>query len=142
MAERKLRTTYQEDMALLPNRVQWFWLIVLVGWLIYFPVFARGLANSGFWLTLSTLVLIAATGALGLNLLSGFAGQISLGHVFFLGVGAFVGGTITTEAFTTLSGVEFWGLGMPWWVGVIAGGAVAAVLGVLVGPAAVRLRGL
>ncbi len=97
---------------------------------------------SGFWLTLAILVLIAATGALGLNLLSGFAGQISLGHVFFLGVGAFVGGTINTEAFTTLSGVEFWGLGMPWWVGVLAGGAVAAVLGVLVGPAAVRLRGL
>ena len=142
MAERKLRTTYKEDMALLPNRVQWFWLVVLVGWLIYFPVFARGLPSSGFWLTLAILVLIAATGALGLNLLSGFAGQISLGHVFFLGVGAFVGGTITTEAFTTLSGVEFWGLGMPWWVGVIAGGAVAAVLGVLVGPAAVRLRGL
>ncbi len=142
MAERKLRTTYKEDMALLPNRVQWFWLVLLLGWLFYFPVFARGLPSPGFWLTIAILVLIAATGALGLNLLSGFAGQISLGHVFFLGVGAFVGGTVTTEAFTTLSGVEFWGLGMPWWVGVIAGGAVAAVLGVLIGPAAVRLRGL
>lgn len=142
MAERKLRTTYKEDMALVPNRVRWFWLVLLLGWLFYFPVFARGLPSPGFWLTIAILVLIAATGALGLNLLSGFAGQISLGHVFFLGVGVFVGGTVTTEAFTTLSGVEFWGLGMPWWVGVIAGGAVAAVLGVLVGPAAVRLRGL
>lgn len=142
MAERLLRTTYKADMRLIPNRVQGFWLLVLIAWLFYFPVFARGLPSPGFWLTLSILVLIAATGALGLNLLSGFAGQISLGHVFFLGVGAFVGGTINTEAFTTLSGVEFWGLGMPWWVGVLAGGAVAAVLGVLVGPAAVRLRGL
>ncbi|MDX1468315.1 MAG: branched-chain amino acid ABC transporter permease [Acidimicrobiia bacterium] len=142
MAERLLRTTYKRDMALIPNRVQWFWLIVLLAWLFYYPIFIRGLPSPGFWLTIAILVLIAATGALGLNLLSGFAGQISLGHVFFLGVGAFVGGTVNTEAFTTLSGVDFWGLGMPWWVGVLAGGAVAAALGVIVGPAAVRLRGL
>ena len=142
MAERLLRTSYKRDMALIPNRVQWFWLIVLLAWLFYYPVFVRGLPSPGFWLTIAILVLIASTGALGLNLLSGFAGQISLGHVFFLGVGAFVGGSINTEAFTTLSGVDFWGLGMPWWVGVLVGGAVAAALGVLIGPAAVRLRGL
>lgn len=142
MAERMLRTTYKEDMALLPSRVARFWLVVLIGALIYFPFFARALPSPGFWLVLVTLVLIAATGALGLNLLSGFAGQISLGHVFFLGIGAFVGGTITTTAHTTLSGVSLWGLGWPWWAGVIGGGVVAAVLGLLVGPAAVRLRGL
>jgi branched-chain amino acid transport system permease protein len=142
MAERTLRTTYKEDMALLPSRVARFWLFVLIGALIYFPFFARGLPSPGFWLVLVILVLIASTGALGLNLLSGFAGQISLGHVFFLGVGAFVGGTITTTAHTTLSGVSFWGLGWPWWAGVIGGGVVAAALGLLVGPAAVRLRGL
>lgn len=142
MAERKLRTTYREDMALLPNRLNRYWLVVLLAALVYFPFFARRLPSAAFWLVLFTLVLIAATGALGLNLLSGFAGQISLGHAFFLGVGAFVGATISTPAYTTLSGVGFWGLGLPWWVGVLGGGAVAAVLGVLVGPAAVRLRGL
>jgi branched-chain amino acid transport system permease protein len=142
MAERTLKTTYEKDMALLPSRVARFWLLAFIAALIYFPFFARGLPSPGFWLVLMILVLIAATGALGLNLLSGFAGQISLGHVFFLGVGAFVGGTITTTAHTTLSGVSFWGLGWPWWAGVIGGGVVAALLGLLVGPAAVRLRGL
>lgn len=142
MAERKLTTTYREDMALLPSRVARFWLAVLIGVLIYFPFFTRGLPSPDFWLVLVILVLIASTGALGLNLLSGFAGQISLGHVFFLGIGAFVGGTITTTAYTTLSGVSFWGLGWPWWAGVIGGGVVAAALGVLIGPTAVRLRGL
>ena len=78
MAERMLRTTYKEDMALLPSRVARFWLVVLIGALIYFPFFARALPSPGFWLVLVTLVLIAATGALGLHLLSGFAGQISL----------------------------------------------------------------
>ena len=133
---------YQEDMALLPNRVQWSWLAVLLAFLVSFPFWVRLLPNPGFWLVLSTLVLISATGALGLNLLSGFAGQISLGHAFFLGVGVFVGATISTPATRTLSGVEFWGLGWPWWAGVIGGGMVAAILGVAIGPAAVRLRGL
>lgn len=142
MAERNLRTTYKEDMALLPNKVNKFWLAVLLAALIGYPFLVRLLPSPSFWLVLATLVLIAATGSLGLNLLSGFAGQISLGHAFFLGVGAFVGATVASPATTTLSGVSFWGLGLPWWAGAIAGGAVAAVLGIAVAPAAVRLRGL
>ena len=129
-------------MALLPNRVNKAWLAILVAALFVFPFFARILPTPDFWIVLSALVLIAATGALGLNLLSGFAGQISLGHAFFLGIGAFVGATVSTPATTTLSGVSFWGLGLPWWLGALAGGAVAAILGVVIAPAAVRLRGL
>lgn len=129
-------------MALLPNRVNRFWLAVLIVVLVAYPFITRALPAPDFWVVLAALVLIAATGALGLNLLSGFAGQISLGHAFFLGVGAFVGATVATPATTTLSGTSFWGLGWPWWAGVLVGGAAAAILGVLVAPAAVRLRGL
>ena len=129
-------------MALLPSRLSRYWLGLLIVVLVYFPFYARGLEGSSFWLVLATLVLIASIGAVGLNLLSGFAGQISLGQAFFLGVGAFVGATLSTPASTTLSGVSFWGLGLPWWVGVLGGGAVAALFGLVVGPAAVRLRGL
>jgi len=142
MPDRHLRTSYKEDMALLPNRVNRFWLTVLLVALVAYPFFARTLPATDFWIVLAVLVLIGATGGLGLNLLSGFAGQISLGHAFFLGVGAFVGATVATPATTTLSGVSFWGLGWPWWAGALMGGLVAAVLGVLVAPAAVRLRGL
>lgn len=142
MAERKMRTTYQADMALVPNRVQWFWLALLLVVLVAYPFLISVLPSPQFWLALATLVLISAVGALGLNLLSGFAGQISLGHAFFLGIGAFIGATVATPATTTLSGVTFWGLGWPWWAGVIAGGAAAALVGVAVAPAAVRLRGL
>ena len=148
MAERKLRTTYAKDMALFPDRVHKGWLTVLLIVLVGFPFLTRTelpvIGESGsFWLTIGISILIAATAALGLNLLAGFAGQVSLGHAFFLGVGAFIGAMVTQDpGVTTLSGVSFWGLGMPWWVGVIAGGLVAAVLGLLVAPAAVRLRGL
>jgi branched-chain amino acid transport system permease protein len=142
MPDRRLRTTYKEDMSLLPNRVNRFWLAVLLLALVAYPYSISWLPSPQFWLVLGTLVLIAATGALGLNLLSGFAGQISLGHAFFLGVGAFIGATVSTPATTTLSGVEFWGFGWPWWAGVIVGGLAAALLGIAVAPAAVRLRGL
>ena len=148
MAERRLRTTYRKDLALLPSRVQKFWLVVLIAVLVLFPFATRWSwvpvvsGSPDFWLTIAITVLIASVGALGLNLLSGFAGQISLGHAFFLGVGAFVGATITSKSTTTLSGVSFWGLGLPWWVAVIGGGLVAAVIGVIIGPTAVRLRGL
>jgi branched-chain amino acid transport system permease protein len=142
MAERKMRTTYRADMALLPSRVNWFWLAVLLVSLVAYPFVISVLPSPQFWLVLATLVLITSVGALGLNLLSGFAGQISLGHAFFLGIGAFIGATVATPATTTLSGVQFWGLGWPWWAGVIAGGSAAALVGIAVAPAAVRLRGL
>ncbi len=142
MPERRLKTTYPKDMALLPSRVQKFWVLVLLVFLAVYPLIARALPSSSFWLSISILVLIASIGSLGLNLLSGMAGQISLGHAFFLGVGAFSGAVISSESSTTLSGIEFWGLGLPWWVGVVGAGAVAAVIGVIIGPTAVRLRGL
>jgi branched-chain amino acid transport system permease protein len=150
MAERKLHTTYRQDMALFPTRVAKFWLVALLAAMLLFPVFVRNLPevlihNVGgrdFWLSVGISTLIAAVGALGLNLLSGFAGQVSLGHAFFLAIGIFTGAVVAGTSTATLSGASFWGLDLPWWVAVIAGGAVAAVIGVLVGPVAVRLRGL
>jgi branched-chain amino acid transport system permease protein len=50
---------------------------------------------------LATTALFAAIGAIGLNIVTGFAGQVSLGHAFFLGLGAFtaavLGGTEVTR---------------------------------------------
>ena len=45
-------------------------------------------------LSTATFVVIAAIGATGLNILTGYAGQISLGHAFFLGAGAYTGATV------------------------------------------------
>ncbi|MCA1690945.1 MAG: branched-chain amino acid ABC transporter permease [Actinobacteria bacterium] len=84
---------------------------------------------SDFGLTVLVLAGIAAIGALGLNLLTGYTGQISLGHAAFLGVGAYVcaglGGSL--------------GLPFPVWLAaaMLAGG----LTGLLVSPFAVRFRG-
>ena len=81
------------------------------------------------WLILSEAAAIALA-ALALNLLVGYAGQISLGHAGLLGAGAFACGLVTQR------------LGLPFWVGVPAGGLASGAISLLVGFPALRLRGL
>jgi branched-chain amino acid transport system permease protein len=85
---------------------------------------------SAFQLTTAVFVLIGAIGALGLGVLTGYAGQISLGHAFFLAIGAYTA--------AVLGGNDH--LSAAIWLP--AAGLVAAVCGALVGPTALRLRGL
>ena len=82
-----------------------------------------------FWLSTADFILIAGIGALGLNVLTGYTGQVSLGHAFFLGIGAY------TAAFLGDHGVNaaIW---------IPGAGVVAGLLGLAVGPTALRLRGL
>jgi branched-chain amino acid transport system permease protein len=83
-----------------------------------------------YWRSTFAFVLIAAIGALGLDVLTGWTGQISLGHAFFLAAGAYVGGYLGAHFHLTAA---LW---------VPAGGVAAGVLGAVTGPAALRLRGL
>jgi branched-chain amino acid transport system permease protein len=71
-----------------------------------------------------------AIAAISLNLLVGYAGQISLGHAALLGAGAFASGLITSRA------------GLPIWVGVPAAALVTALVALVIGFPALRLRGL
>jgi branched-chain amino acid transport system permease protein len=89
------------------------------------------------WMLLIDRALVFAIGALGLNLLTGVAGQVSLGHAFFMAVGAYTAVFLGGE-----SGRTIWGLGLPIWVWLPAAGLVAAFIGILVAPTAVRVRGL
>jgi branched-chain amino acid transport system permease protein len=81
-------------------------------------------------LTTATFVVIAAIGATGLNVLTGYAGQISLGHAFFLAVGAYTGAKLGED------------LGWSAALWIPAAGIAAGLFGALVGPVALRLRGL
>ncbi|MDX6268450.1 MAG: branched-chain amino acid transport system ATP-binding protein livM [Frankiales bacterium] len=75
---------------------------------------------------------VLAIAGLSLNVLLGYAGQISLGQYAFVGVGAFTTGLVT--------GVQ--DLRLPWLVGLIASAAAGGVIALLVGLPALRLRGL
>lgn len=80
-------------------------------------------------LTVLTTAAIAAIAATGLNLLTGYAGQISLGHAFFVGAGAFSGQVL---------GGQF---GLPLLLWLPLAGLFAGALGALVAPFALRLKG-
>lgn len=77
-----------------------------------------------------SLAVIYAIVALSLNVLIGYAGQISLGHQGFLGVGAFTSAYVVTTQ------------GQPFLVGVLAGVLVGAFASLLMGVVALRVRGL
>ena len=73
---------------------------------------------------------IASIAAIGLNILVGYTGQISLGHGAFFGVGAYAGAILATD------------VGVPFWLAVPAAGFVAALIGMVFGIPSGRLKGL
>src|SRR3954462_8632019 len=84
---------------------------------------------STFYLRIAALVFIFSIAVLGLNLLMGFAGQVSLGHAGFFGIGAYAVAIGPTH------------LGIPSWAAVFAGAAIAGLLAYLVGRPILKLKG-
>lgn len=128
-----LYTSYEADGAIFPTLTQkaTFWLGV--AGMVALPF----LGLSRVWLILLATTFVAAIGAIGLNLVTGYAGQISLGHAFFLGVGCYTGAALSGDPGGTVIGL---GLDMLIWLP--AAGLVAALAGVIVAPVALRLKGL
>lgn len=135
-----LYTSYAQDQALLNTGtkkvVGSLFLLALVlapfGWV---PAF--DFLGDADWTKLLTQTFIYAVAALGLNLLTGMAGQVSLGHAFFMGLGAYTAAWLGGPTDSALLG-----LGLPMWVWLPAAAVVPAIVGVAIGPTAVRVRGL
>ena len=94
------------------------------------------LADS-FWLQIGLFVMAAAVAALGMTLLLGQAGQLSLGHSFFVAVGAY-GYTFLAASGDRLAG----GLGLPPLAAALLAVVLAGLAGLLFSPIAARLRGV
>jgi branched-chain amino acid transport system permease protein len=125
MPNRPLLTRYADDLALFPGRWQKIGLAFGLAVVLLYPFLAGAR-----WLTVGNLSLIAVVGAVGLMTLTGFAGQISLGHAAFLALGAYT---------TSILGNHF---GVPFWVCLPVAGLVAAAVGLFVGVFTLRLKGL
>ncbi len=119
------RTRYERDLALLDTRTRKAWLAAFLAAALAYPFVA-----GPFELELANQVLLAAVGAVALMLLTGYAGQISLGSAGLLAAGAFTTGILFKE-----TGAQFW-------VTLPAAAAVGAALGVIFGLPSLRLRGL
>lgn len=126
MFRRNLRmpVRYEDELRLFKSRQMQVAMIALG--VVYF--FLPRLL-SDFWLLVLNHAAYAAIGAIGLNLLTGYTGQVSLGHAFFIGVGAYVGANLGLES------------GWPLWLWLPAAALIGGVIGAVVGPFALRLRG-
>ncbi|AXV07403.1 Branched-chain amino acid transport system permease protein LivM [Euzebya pacifica] len=128
----ELYTSYDADMALFNTRAK-LWSVqglVLLAALLPF-VLADDL------LVLLSRAFAFAVGAIGLNLVTGYAGQVSLGHAVFVGIGAF-----TAAALSGDPDGRTLGFGLPMIVWLPAAALLPAAVGALIAPLATRLRGL
>lgn len=122
-----MKTSYQKDMVVsaLDTPFRKKWMVIGIVAFIILPFFA-----TPFFIHIANLIMIACIGAMALNLITGVAGLLSLGHAGFMCAGAFTVGICGTR----------WG--MPFWVCVPAAGLVGAILGFMASLPSFRLKGL
>jgi branched-chain amino acid transport system permease protein len=118
------RTSYREDAALFDTPLQRAALAALLVLLATLPLWA-----TTYWLDVANRIGIAIVAAMGLNILTGFTGQISLGNAAFLAVGAY------TTAYLGR-------LGLPFPVVIPLAGLASAAAGMFFGVPSLRLKGL
>ncbi|MBN2809204.1 MAG: branched-chain amino acid ABC transporter permease [Deltaproteobacteria bacterium] len=119
------KTSYGQEMVLFQTFFSRLWILLFLIGLYTAPLYLNEYA-----LYVCNLIGIAVIGALGLNILAGFTGQISLGHGAFLGVGAYASAYLVMD------------LGVPFFVALPCAGLIAACCGLVFGIPSLRLKGL
>src|ERR671922_1451835 len=119
------RISYRGDERIFDTNAPKVALLALLLFVSAIPLLA-----STYWLDVLNRIGIAIIGALGLNILIGFTGQISIGHAAFLAVGAY-----TTAVFEAK-------LGLPFYLAIPTAALVTAVFGLVFGLPSLRLKGL
>jgi len=125
-------SSYEKDDSIFKTIWLRGWMIALFVFLLTFPLYADGVSQTIGMNTLNVfnIIFIYIVGAHGLNLLTGYTGQISLGHGAFMGVGAYTAGILAVK------------LGWPFWACLPAAGLMAAGVGMIFGIPSLRLKGL
>lgn len=133
------------DLPLRSKGAQRFYLMLLLAFLLFYPVLDPFLFGFG---TVGRLASYGDAGryvilALGLNIVVGFAGLLDLGYVAFFAIGAYTWGIVGSPQLTVLTGIvvnpQLW----PWffWPMVLVTALIAALWGVMLGVPTLRLRG-
>src|SRR5665648_253186 len=117
--------SYKAELALRHTKAEYSRLLMIILGLIALPY----LVNL-YWLGIVNTILIAVIGAVGLNILTGFTGQISLGQGGFLAVGAYSSAIFSSRG------------GMPVVLSIVSAVLLTAAVGAFFGLPALRLKGL
>jgi len=119
------RTSYRSDERIFDTAVPIVGVVLVLAVLAVVPRFA-----GTYWLDVLNRIGIAIIGALGLNILVGYTGQISIGHAAFLAVGAYA--TAILEA----------NLGLPFYLAIPVAALITSGFGLIFGIPSLRLKGL
>jgi branched-chain amino acid transport system permease protein len=111
-------------MAIFRTKTQWVLLFVFLAVLFTAPLY---LAN--YWLSVANLIGITIIAITGLNLLTGYCGQLSIGHAGFIAVGAYTSAILNSR------------FGVPFPLALISSGLVAGVVGMIFGIPSLRVKG-
>lgn len=117
--------TYRSELRLRHTKAEYFRLALMLVLLLAAPY-----VLDKYWLGITNVILISVIGAVGLNILVGFTGQISLGQGGFLAVGAFTSAIVTDRA------------GVPVPLSILIAVLMTAAVGAFFGLPALRLKGL
>jgi branched-chain amino acid transport system permease protein len=120
------KESYEQELRIFETDFGRLWLWIGLG-ILFLPI---PLLLPPYWLYIANQIGVAAIAAIGLNILIGFTGQISLGHGAFVGVGAYAAAILATR------------LGFPFWLAVPAAAVVTAAVGMVFGIPSVRLKHL
>jgi len=119
-----MKRDYYEDIQLLDSRVLWIWFLVLLASLAVLPF-----VIPNYYIYMVNFMAINVIVTVGLNILVGYTGQISLGHAGFFAIGSY-----STVLFMT-------NLHLPFLLALILGALIAAFFGFILGLPALRLEG-
>ncbi len=127
-------TTYKEEQRIflthLDRSVMFIFLFLLFAWPLVFSV------GNKYMLVIDN-ILVAVIAVMGLNLVTGFAGLISIGHAAFVGIGAY-----TIASFSRILGDSHILITHCWPLLIIISGCMGAFFGAIVGLPALRLKHL
>jgi branched-chain amino acid transport system permease protein len=124
-----MKRNYYEDIQLINSNVLGFWFIILIAFLISYPFFIPILTDSSYFIYMANFMAINIIVTVGLNILVGYTGQISLGHAGFFAIGAYF-----SVIFMTV-------LHLPFFLALVLAALVSAFFGFLLGLPALRLEG-
>lgn len=120
----QLKTSYEQDLSLARKRSDVVWYGLLLAFLVLVPH-----ALSEFYVGEMSFVLIYSIAGVGLMLLTGYTGLVSLGHAAFLGIGAYANAILLSR-------------GVPFVLSLPLAGLISAAAGVAIGIPTLRMSGL
>lgn len=119
-----MKTSYHEDIRLFKYKSTFLWYLALISLCLLMP-----LILNDYFISQLSFICMYSIASVGLMLLTGYTGQVSMGHAAFFGIGAYSSAILTNN-------------GLPFIIALPCAGLIAGLVGIIIGLPALRLAGL